>query len=51
MTWNREEADTRRKAYWAKKKRRDFWEAFWFLTSIIVAGLACVWLLTIPYLP
>lgn len=51
MTWNREEAEKRRKAYWAKKKRREFREMFWFFTGIVLTGVGCIWLLTIPYLP
>ena len=58
MTWNSEEAwkqaeeaEKRRLAYWRKRKREDFWEAFVGYGVIIAAGGLFVWGLSVPYLP
>lgn len=50
--WNRaEEAEKRRLAYWRKRKRTDFWEAFIGYGVIVVVGGVFVLLLSVPYLP
>lgn len=51
MSFDREEAEKRRQAYWKARKRKDFWEAAFLHVSILVAGAIVIFLLAVPYLP